>query len=581
MRPFFKGQSIILSIYAWRKYCCALAAPMSLTRPATLLHGSLMLAPVFVFATAVRADAPSADLGSDTARAQPVPKEGPAAPDVLLDGASQEASATEAESTDNPPGAGGEALGVDPRLEPSAGAVDDAAGGYPADALSLTAPEPADPSIVAEAATAPALPENTDSEGENEEVSGLIEELTYEQHPGLPLAASKIFFAKRPWTISGFGEMAYTAYLGDKNRDTGDIELYNTNLYRFVLYGAYRPTKWLVLYAEAFAEVLHDGFREIDFEVLPEVFADFTISRPFGLRVGFSQMPIGYINNNDEPVMFYSVSRPEVERLIIPSQWLPLSVQAYGRLGDSLTYMLTVFQGVDGEDMLGASWLRQGRDVGFNVRTPGLGAQVNYSPIDKLELSLSGVAMESGNRQRVTVDGAPRTVHARTLLLSGYARYAFGDFSLLALGSMGMMGETDLMYELTGQGPQGPQVLGSRTYGYYFDVGWDMLPTLRGAPSGPPNRRFFYRTDEMQLPIFVRYERLNTHAALSPVLQARLTGDDRINQSDLDIITVGLNFMPRRNLVLKANVQFRRNRARFSYLPEEGHRIETGLGFIF
>ncbi len=544
---------------------------MYLTRSARGLHFTLVLALTLALPIEARADEPSHGLPLP----EPLPAEAPPAPDVPLAADASDAVTGDAEASDDDTQTLDPQVQVEPPLGASASALEAALGEHPVGPTPV--PESVEPGTPPEAATAPS---ETTSETE-QKATGLIEELTYAQHPGLPLAASKIFFAKRPWTISGFGEVAYTGYLGDKNRETGDIELYNTNLYRFVLYGAYRPTKWLVLYAEAFAEVLHDGFREVDFEILPEIFADFTISRPFGLRVGFSQMPIGYINNNDEPVMFYSVSRPEVERLIIPSQWLPLSVQAYGRLGDSVTYMLTVFQGVNGEDMLGASWLRQGRDVGFGMRTPGLGAQVNYSPIDKLELSLSGVAMESGNRQRVTVEDQTRTVHARTLLLSAYARYELGDFSLLALGSMGMMGETDLMYELTGQGPQGSQVLGSRTYGYYFDVGWDMLPTLRGTRTGKPSRRFLYRTDEMKLPIFVRYERLNTHAAISPALQARLTESDRINQSDLDIVTIGLNFMPRRNLVLKANIQLRHNRASFSYLPEESHRVETGLGFIF
>jgi hypothetical protein len=427
----------------------------------------------------------------------------------------------------------------------------------------------------------PETPSADDRQDDSEGDGGLIEALTYEQHPGLPLAASKIFFSKRPWAISGFGEMAYTGYLGEKNRDSGDIELYNTNLYRFVLYGAYRPTDWLVLYAEVFAEFLHDGFRESAFEALPEIFADFTLSRAFGLRVGFSQMPIGYINNNDEPVMFHSVSRPEVERLIIPSQWIPLSVQAYGRLGDDVIYMLSMFQGVNGEDMLGASWLRQGRDVGFGFRRPGVAAQVNYSPIDKLDISLSGVVMSSGNREQVEFEGETRTVRARTLLMSGYARYDFADFSLLALGSVGTMRETELMYELTRQGTEGPQVLGSLTFGYYLELGWDLLPTLRGPLTGTPKQTFLYRADEMRLPLFVRYERLNTHAAISSQLQARLTGEDRINQSDLDILTVGMNFIPRKSVVLKVNFQLRRNRASSIYLPEEGHRIQTGLGFIF
>ncbi len=102
-------------------------------------------------------------------------------------------------------------------------------------------------------------------------VDDLIEELTYEQRAGLPPAASKIFFSKRNWSISGFGEIAHNEYLGEANRTLGDIELYNSNLYRFVLYGAYKPVDWLILYAEVFAEVFQDRQREFEIEVLPEI----------------------------------------------------------------------------------------------------------------------------------------------------------------------------------------------------------------------------------------------------------------------------------------------------------------------
>ncbi|TVQ88950.1 MAG: hypothetical protein EA397_16075 [Deltaproteobacteria bacterium] len=166
------------------------------------------------------------------------------------------------------------------------------------------------------------------------EKEGLIEELTYIQWPGLPPAASKIYFSERRYAISGFGEISYNHFLGEKNRASGDLEIYNTNLYRFVVYDAYRATPWMVLYAEVF----HDGFNEVDYEFFPEFFVDFVISKPFDVRVGWAQVPIGYVNNDDEPIMFYSVNRPEVERMIIPSPWIELGAQFYGKIGDRASW---------------------------------------------------------------------------------------------------------------------------------------------------------------------------------------------------------------------------------------------------
>ena len=423
----------------------------------------------------------------------------------------------------------------------------------------------------------PASDEDEDDEGRGK----LVEELTYEHWPGLPLAASKIYFTKRRWAISGFGELAYSHYLGDKNTASGDVELYNTNLYRFVLYGAFRATDWMILYAEFFGELYHDGLNEVDYEIFVEAFVDFVISKPFNLRVGWSQIPIGYVNNNDEPVQYFSVNRAEVERLIIPSQWIDLGVQAYGWITPKLVWMTHVFQGVDGNELVGASWIRRGREMRFNFRTPGVAGKLEYEPTDDLSVSASGLYMESGNRERVTVGDERFRVRAPTGLISAYARYTPKNWSFMVLGTVGWMGDTALLYELTGRHEQGPQVLGARTWGVYAEVGCDILHYFARWRRKDPKRTFLYRTDEFELPLFVRYERLDTHSRIDPKLQPRIAAGAPVFRSNLDIVTLGLNFNLRKNLVLKANYQIRHNRERGPDVAVEGDRFEMGLGFIF
>lgn len=405
----------------------------------------------------------------------------------------------------------------------------------------------------------------------------LIEELTYEQQPGLPPAASKIFFSERPYAISGYGELAYVGYLGEKSRATDDIELYYTNLYRFVLYGAYRPVSWLVLYAEIFAELYHDGTREVDYEFFPEAFVDFLIARGFNLRVGWAQVPIGYVNTNDEPIQFHSVNRTDVERLIVPSQWIDLGVQLYGSFG-RFEWIVGLFQGLDGDEFLESSWIRRGREMRFHFRAPAVAGQIAYRPVDELELNLSGVYSEAGKNQRILVDGEISRVRAPTTLFAAYARFETAGFNVIAFGTAGFMGETDRIYALTSLGDRGPQALGARTYGYYVEAGWDLFSVLRPRSSSAPRHSFFFRSDELKLPLFLRYERLDTHARLDDRLAERLPADVRVQRSDLDIVTIGANFNPRRSIVLKANYQFRRNRE--PGFPE-ANRLEAGLGFIF
>ncbi|PMB22034.1 hypothetical protein CEN47_20370, partial [Fischerella thermalis CCMEE 5319] len=78
----------------------------------------------------------------------------------------------------------------------------------------------------------------------------LVDTLTYETQTGLPIAASKIYFSESRFTISGYGESNFIRYLGEKNTLSDDLELYMTNMQRFVTYAAYKPKKWFVLYIE-------------------------------------------------------------------------------------------------------------------------------------------------------------------------------------------------------------------------------------------------------------------------------------------------------------------------------------------
>ena len=417
--------------------------------------------------------------------------------------------------------------------------------------------------------------------GQIQENKKLIDTLTYETQSGLPIAASKIYFSDAKFTFSGFGETNYINYLGPKNRESGDLELYNTNLQRFVAYAAYKPKKWLVLYAELFAEYANDGTNEGHFEYLPELFVDFLINEKFNVRVGSHQPQIGYINNNDEPVMFHSVNRPEVERLIIPSQWIDMGIMTYGKINSNLKWSLSVYQGLEPHYLNGATWIRRGRDetLRFNFNSFILNGGIKYTGLKNTELAVNGIFTQLGNNELVETQNNKSKVASNTYLLSSYIKHDFRNFSFMALGTYGRMNETEKIFELTKQYNNGiGQVMGEEVYGYYTEVAYDILPLLglnKRKEKGKADN-FLVKSKELKLPIFARYERLNTHNSISPLLS-----DENRFQSDLTVLTVGANFNPRRSIVLKANYQFRLNKEPMLNGEFEGDRFELGMGFIF
>lgn len=407
----------------------------------------------------------------------------------------------------------------------------------------------------------------------------LIDTLTYETQSGLPIAASKIYFTDSKFTFSGFGESNFISYRGPKNVESNDVELYYTNLQRFVAYAAWKPKKWLVLYGEFFAEFLNDGNRESHFEYLPELFVDFLIDEKFNLRVGTHQPGIGFINNNDEPIMFYTVNRPEVERLIIPSQWIDLGVMAYGKISNDLKWNLSIYQGMDANNLNGSTWLRRGRDeaLRFNFNSYVLNSKFIYTGMKNTEISASGIWTRLGDNQQIHTNDGIEKVRANTLLLSSYIRHVYGNWTFMALGTYGRINDTDKLYELTRSSNLGPQVLGEQVYGAYGEMSYDILPALGWNRPGQSDKdNFLLKRNEFKLPLFVRVERLNTHAGVHENLVHAVR-----SQTNLTTLTMGLNFNPRRNVVLKTNYQMRWNDRPLENGEYEGNRFEMGLGFIF
>lgn len=404
-----------------------------------------------------------------------------------------------------------------------------------------------------------------------------IEKLKYKQQPGLALAASKIFFSDKRYSISGFGEVNFVSYDGAKDRTVGDMELYYTNLYRFATFFGYRFTDKIIWNSEFQIEYLHDGTREGRAEIVIEAFVDFLIHEKFKARLGFYPLPIGYVNNNDEPVMFYAVNRSEVERIITPSTWIEFGTMFYGNLSKNWSYALGISQGLNARNYLSGTWVRQGREIRLDVpQSIAINPQITYSGFKNLTISASGYFGNSGQGAEVWAGSGQKEIKAPIRLATGYAKFEPGNWRFIALGVYGELGNTYEIEQLTRTSFTAPgQVIGREVYGAMAELGYDFLPLLRGSNPHKNIEKWYFKSHEIKLPVFLRYERLNTHSSIDPRLQ-NLT---RV-QNDLDIWTVGFNFNTRENIVLKANYQFRNNRYKQTRVPES-NITELGLGFIF
>lgn len=406
-------------------------------------------------------------------------------------------------------------------------------------------------SLPSDGAEAPSGDERVTAEGTKK----MVPELQYKQHPGLAYAASKIYFSDQKYAVSGFGEINAIRYAGESNRESGDIELFYTNLYRFSTFFGYKFTNRLIFNSEFLGEFIHDGTREYGTDIVIEAMLDYLIHPRFNARVGFFPLPMGYLNNNDEPVMFNSVNRPEVERVIIPSSWIMLGTMAFGKVAGNLSYSAGIVGGLDGNNFVEGTWIRQGRQIHHGIPKDFASVgQLLYSKGEDLQLGVSAYRGASG------VDGttdALGRVRMPTTVLSAHGRYQKPRFSLTGVATQGQLGRTVEAFERTGQ------VMGARTFGYYIEADHDILPY------------FSKKAGSRKLKVFARTEWLNTHARTD----ASLRGNRR-NEQDLRIVTIGASYAPKRSFVFKSNYQFRANRFASAPVPES-NVAEFGMGFIF
>ncbi|WP_281615622.1 hypothetical protein [Flammeovirga sp. SubArs3] len=409
-------------------------------------------------------------------------------------------------------------------------------------------------------------------------------ETKFKQQPGLAKAASKVFFSEKPWSVSGFGEVSFVNRNDVPIGMEDDIELSYNNLYRFSTFFGYRFTDKIIWNSEILVEYLTDPNGNSHFEFIVEAFMDFSIHKSFNLRTGIYPLSIGYINNNDEPVMFASVNRSDVERMIVPSTWMGMGVSFYGLISPSFNYTFGVSQGLDGSSFLSGTWIRQGREPRFDgnsFTTYSINPQINYVGLKDWTLSASAFIGQTGNNQEITdYNGNKRIANSVAQLYTAYVKHTKKNWEFMALASTGYMSGTEDLYYLTAQENGGVgQVIANQNIGYLVEGSFDLLSLFN-------NRSFLRKKNalidphDVKIPLFVRYEYINTHKNYNEKLLMADTNANMVHFNS-DIITVGVNFKPREEIAFKIDYQFRNNRATGPYAAKEDNLLELGIGFIF
>jgi hypothetical protein len=370
------------------------------------------------------------------------------------------------------------------------------------------------------------------------------------QTSGLAPAASKVYL-KEGLSIGGYGETILSIYANKLQNGTNQPVDNLADTLRAVLYVGYKFNDWLVFNSEY--EFEHSGFSDEhpEGEVIVEfAYLDFLLTKWLNIRAGQVLLPVGFINELHEPPIFLGVLRPRLESAdgIIPTTWHEIGVGLHGQLPANFNYRFYVLNGLDS-----AKFNAEGNGGIGGGRQDGHQAIANKLAITgRLDWHLMPGALLGGSFYVGNSAQANGAEAVWTTLLELHAEYRAYGFQARAIYARST--NSDVGIQAYGPGAA-PFSTGTLQSGGYVEGGYDvfsLFPTVKQA-----------------LIPFVRYERLNTQQNVTAGATA-----DLANQRS--IVTLGLNYKPIHQVVIKADFSINTNGA-----DTGRNQFDLGLGYLF
>lgn len=344
---------------------------------------------------------------------------------------------------------------------------------------------------------------------------------------GLGAAASKVYYSKSPLSIGGYGEMYYSHTSKEASKDSSKVDVY-----RFVPYIGYKFSDNIVLNTEI--EFEHGGIANDDGdseggEVRIEfMYLDFLVNDSLNFRVGNMLMPVGLINERHEPTLFTTVQRPNTSKYILPTTWNENAIMVYGNLFENFEYKLAGVSALASDIDSDTNWIRSARGGSFTNSDPKLGivGRIDYTGINGVLIGASAYTDSNINIYDVHMD----------LKYKGFRTY----------GTYAQANRSDAQ-DLTDTATLPSQ---EEANGGYINFSYDILSST---------------ASEYKLPIFVQFESVST-------------ADERTDGTSLDSLdttTVGINFFPHKQVVLKADYAMQNQNS------IDSDTFSISMGFIF
>jgi hypothetical protein len=328
-------------------------------------------------------------------------------------------------------------------------------------------------------------------------------------------------------SIGGYGDAFYQR---DFNSKTSVIDLERVVLFVGHNFGSISFFSELEM-ENAKVSGGEDG-GEIAFE---QAYLKFNIDQSHYFTAGLFLPRIGILNEDHLPNSFNGTERTQVETFILPSTWRELGIGFYGDAGNlPVNYSIAVVNGLNSAAFRHGSGIREGRFEGRSASANNLavtGALQFY--LNSLRVQVSGYyggSVGLSPRQADSLHLASGIFGTPVIIGEGDVRYKSGGLSFRALGTIiSIPDASDINRAYANNTPK-------TEYGAYAEIGYDVLHCI-DVPT------------EKQLIVFLRYENLDMNA----VVPANGIIDGTLDQQH---VITGLNYLPVKNIVIKADVRF-------------------------
>ena len=353
---------------------------------------------------------------------------------------------------------------------------------------------------------------------------------TSKSYSGMGASASKVYYSKSPLSIGGYGKMDYY-HKSNEGSDNGS----NIDVYRFIPYIGYKFTDNIILNVEL--EFEHGGADEGSdnggYVIVEFMYLDFLFNDNFNLRLGNQLMPMGLINERHEPTLFTTVQRPDTSKKLIPSTWHENGLMAYGKITEDLSYKVGAFSALQLSRGIGEGndWLRDSRLGSFRADN-GAGE----------DIGLAGAARVDYTGINGLMVGASTYVDSSLVMADVHF-----DYNKDAFRTYGVYTQTNRSETIVGE----PE----KAKGGFINLGYDMLS---------------FTKSQNKMPVFFQYESVSAQDAV--------TGGASVDSTDT--ITVGINYFPHEQVVLKADYAMSKDNSEAAN-EDETDTFSLSMGFIF